>query len=181
MRLVFVGRVVPNKCQHDVILALAALQQTGTPAVLDLIGSAGGNRLYLDRCRRLAEAAGVADSVTFRGSITDAELHEALDSADVFVCLSEHEGYCVPLIEAMDHDLPIVAFSAGAVPETLGAAGLLLDEKAPSLVAEALREVTTNPVLVAGMARGREAQLEHHSSRAVMDRMRDFATEFASC
>ena len=53
-------------------------------------------------------------------------------AADVFVCLSDHEGFCVPLLEAMHHRVPIVAFASAAVPETLGAAGLCLPDKAPA-------------------------------------------------
>jgi glycosyltransferase involved in cell wall biosynthesis len=57
---------------------------------------------------------------------------------DVFVCLSEHEGFCVPVLEAMELGVPVVAYAAAAVPETLGGAGVLLDDKGPLVVAEAV-------------------------------------------
>lgn len=181
LNILFVGRIVPNKCQHDLILALGALQQAGTDARLDLVGSAGGNRAYFERCRRLAQRAGVADAITFHGSIDDAALEAAYGEADVFLCLSEHEGYCVPLLEAMDHGLPIVAYAAGAVPETLGRAGLLLDEKSPSTVAEAVIEVVRNPALSAEMMDARRVQLAFHSPDQVAQRLMGFVERLASC
>ncbi|MGH9285371.1 MAG: glycosyltransferase, partial [Acidimicrobiales bacterium] len=71
----------------------------------------------------------------------------AYRAADVFVCLSEHEGFCVPLLEAWYHKVPIVAFAATAVPETLGPAGLLLADKAPAVVATAVHRVLSDPGL----------------------------------
>jgi glycosyltransferase involved in cell wall biosynthesis len=65
----------------------------------------------------------------------------------VFVCLSEHEGFCVPLLEAMHHRLPIVAFASSAVPETLAGAGVLLPRKDPTTVAAAVHRVVTDPAL----------------------------------
>ncbi len=181
VRLLFVGRIVPNKCQHDLILATAALRESGVEATLDLVGSPGGNRPYLERCQRLADTAGVADVVTFHGSISDERLHALYAEADLFLCLSEHEGYCVPLLEAMDHDLPIIAYQAGAVPETLGGAGLILDDKAPSMVSEAIREVLANESLGTAMRAERQGQLEHHSAEAVARRMNEFLDDFVEC
>jgi glycosyltransferase involved in cell wall biosynthesis len=66
--------------------------------------------------------------------------------ADVFVCLSEHEGFCVPLLEAMHHRLPVVAFDSSAVPETLAGAGLVLGDKSPVVVAEAVDRLVSDPV-----------------------------------
>jgi len=181
VNMLFVGRIVPNKCQHDLVLALGALRQAGVDARLGLIGSSGGNRAYLERCRRLAQRAGVADAITFHGSIDDAALETAYRDADIFLCLSEHEGYCVPLLEAMDHGLPIVAYAAGAVPETLGRAGLLLDEKSPSMVAEAIVEVVRNPALRAEMSGARQVQLAFHSPDRVAQRLMGFVERLASC
>jgi glycosyltransferase involved in cell wall biosynthesis len=60
------------------------------------------------------------------------------------VCLSEHEGFCIPLLEAMAHDTPVVAFAAAAVPGTLADGGVLLDAKAPSTVAAAVHRVVAD-------------------------------------
>ena len=175
VRLLFVGRGVPNKAQHHLIAALAALRQAGLDAELHLVGTWEGMEPYEERCHALVHDLGLGEYVDFAGSVDDAQLARAYAESDCFVCLSDHEGYCVPLIEAMAGGLPIVAFAAGAVPETVGEAALLLDTKEPSLVSEAVREVLENPRLTARMARGRQRQLEHFSAPAVADRLRAFA------
>jgi L-malate glycosyltransferase len=173
-RLLFVGRGVPNKAQHDLILALAALRQAGVRAGLMLVGTWEGIEPYERRCRRLAERLGVDDAVAFTGSVGEAELAQAYADSDCFVCLSDHEGFCVPALEAIGADLPVVAYAAGALPETVGRAGLLLDEKQPSLVAEAVVETLGNAALARRMAEGRREQLDRFSSERLGERLRDW-------
>jgi L-malate glycosyltransferase len=84
--------------------------------------------------------------------VSEAELEAYLQVADVFVCASEHEGFCVPLAEAMGHGLPIVAYGVTAVPETVGGAGLLLDDKSPGLFAAAVSRVLTDAALAQSLA-----------------------------
>jgi glycosyltransferase involved in cell wall biosynthesis len=175
--VLFVGRGAPNKCQDDAILAVAALAQAGTPATLRLVGSWGGNRAYRDRCERTANLAGVENRVVFLNSISDKDLAREYAEADVFLCLSEHEGYCVPLLEAMAADLPIIGYDAGAVAETMGDAGLLLPDKTPSLVAEAIKAVLAGE-LGERMAQGRRTQLMHHSAEVVRGRLKRFIEAF---
>ncbi len=177
--VLFVGRGAPNKCQHDAILAIAALAQVGRPATLRLVGGWGGNRAYRERCERMARLAGVEDRVAFLDSISDDDLAREYAGADLFLCLSEHEGYCVPLLEAMAADLPIIGYDAGAVPETMGAAGILLHDKTPSLVAETIQAVLDG-ALAGRMADGRRTQIEHHSPAAVRARLRHFIEVFAA-
>ena len=90
------------------------------------------------------------------GSVSESELVGWYEAADVFVCVSEHEGFCVPLVEAMGFGVPVVAFGAAAVPETLGGAGLVLEEKSPVSVASAVVRVLSDSVVREGLvARGR--------------------------
>lgn len=159
-RLLFVGRGIPNKAQHDLVLALAALHEVGRPARLALVGDWGSAPDYREYCLGLARRLGVESHLEVLGGLDHDGLRHEYDRADLFLCLSDHEGYCVPLVEAMAAALPIVALAAGAVPETLGAAGLLLDEKPPSLVAEAVMAVIDRPPLRAAMADGRRTRLE---------------------
>jgi glycosyltransferase involved in cell wall biosynthesis len=174
LRVLFVGRGVPNKAQHHLIGALAALRQTGADAVLTLAGTWESMEPYERRCRRLARDLRVEAHVDFAGSLDDDALAGAYASSDCFVCLSDHEGYCVPLVEAMAAGLPIVAWAAGAVPETVGDAGLLLDDKRPSMVAEAVLAATSDPAVAAHMEAGRRRQLERLSAGAVAGRLRAF-------
>lgn len=174
VRVLFVGRGVPNKAQHDLVLALAAIREAGIDAQLRLVGSWVGLEGYRDYCMALAESLGVRGATVFRGSVDDQRLADEYGSADLFLCLSDHEGFCVPLVEAMLHDVPIVAFSQGAIPETAGRAGLLLDEKSPSVVAEATAEALHNDALRARMALGRSEQLAALSFERAGARVMDF-------
>ncbi|MBI2684072.1 MAG: glycosyltransferase family 4 protein [Actinobacteria bacterium] len=173
-RLLFVGRGIPNKAQHDLILALGALAETNHPAELRFVGSWDAAPAYRAECEQLAVDVGVGDDVTFLGSVDDDALEAAYLDADIFVCVSDHEGFCVPLLEAMECELPIVAFDAAAVGETVAGAGLLLDDKHPSMVAEAVIEVATNPSLRASFAEGRAERLAALGAPAVRERLSSF-------
>ena len=165
-RWLFVGRLVPNKCQHAVIGALAAARRGPDPgATLTLVG---GRTIgsYVEVLEGLATDLGVADAVRFADHVPDAELDAAYRDADVFVCLSRHEGFGAPVIEAMARGVPVVALRAAAVPETAGDAALLLDEDDPAVVASAVRHLATHPDLV---MRLREAGLDR-AARFAPDR-----------
>ncbi len=81
---------------------------------------------------------GLTDAVTFGGHASDAALSRAYLQADVLVVTSEHEGFCVPVVEAMSVGLPIVAFGQGALPEILGTAGVIVDSKDPFVLSSVI-------------------------------------------
>ena len=145
--LLFVGRLSPNKAQHDLVEALWLYRRWYDPgALLHLVGP-GVTASYVQAVMDLAAELGLSAAVSHDQDLTDAELAAFYEDADVFVCLSDHEGFCIPLLESMRSGLPIVAYSAGAVPETLGQAGLLLDTKRPSEVAAAIARIRGDPEL----------------------------------
>jgi len=116
----FVGRVAANKCQHDVVAAFAAYRELFDPrARLSIVGGRT-LLLYARALERLAAELGVERAVDFTDNLTFSQLLAQYRSADVFVSLSEHEGFCVPLVEAMHFGVPTVAFASTAVPETAG-------------------------------------------------------------
>jgi len=136
----FVGRFAPNKCQHDVIGAFATYRRLIDPgARLTLVGGATHPR-YQWALERLAHQLQLGESVELLADLPDADLLAHFAVADVFVCLSEHEGFGVPLLEAMELGVPVVAYAAAAVPETLGGAGILVDVKEPVAVAQAVEQ-----------------------------------------
>ena len=140
-RLLFVGRLSPNKNQHLLVEMLWLYRRWYDPeARLALVGPAITGT-YARAVMEYAEELGLAGAVDHGENLTPPQLAAWYSDADVFVCLSDHEGFCIPLLEAMHFDLPIVAFAAGAVPETLGQAGILIDSKRPSLVAAAVHRV----------------------------------------
>ena len=154
-------RLAPHKAQHDIVKAFAAYRRFHNPdAHLYLVGG-GPEDSYAHTLRRFVHGLGLDDAVTLTGGVSPADLVAYYRAADVFVVCSEHEGFCVPLLEAMYHRVPIVAFAAGAVPETLGDAGLLLEVKDPCTVAAAVDRVAGDAALrgqlvAAGTRRARE-------------------------
>jgi glycosyltransferase involved in cell wall biosynthesis len=150
--LLFVGKVSPHKAQHDLVKALAAYRQLYDPkARLRLVGGAISED-YRVAVERFADELGLLDAVEIAGSVTHEELIAYYAATDVFVCLSNHEGFCVPLLEAMYHRVPIVAHTSSAVPETVDGAGLVLPGKNPALVAAAIDRVVTDDQLRAALA-----------------------------
>jgi len=159
----FVGRVSPHKFQHDVIKAFAAYRHLYDPlARLHLIGGSSSSA-YWRSLEQFAGALGVAGSVSLLGSVSDGELAAHYRSADVLVCLSEHEGFGIPLLEAMAHEVPVVAFSSTAVPGTVGGAGIVLASKAPATVAAAVHRVVTDADLRAALVAAGASRLEEFS------------------
>lgn len=145
--LLFVGRLSPNKAQHHLVEALWLYRRWYDPdARLHLVGPAV-TASYADAVFGFARELGLEGAVRHGEHLTPEQLAAWYADADVFVCLSEHEGFCIPLLEAMQCGTPVVAFAAGAVPETLGDAGILLESKRPSVVASAVARVHQDPGL----------------------------------
>jgi glycosyltransferase involved in cell wall biosynthesis len=139
-----VGRLAPNKGHHETVAALFVTRMTTDPgAHLTLIGSPS-EPAYARALRRYVASLELEEAVEFVTGIDDAELAAHYQESDVLVMLSDHEGFGVPLVEAMGHGLPVVAYDAGAVREVLGDAGVLLDRKHPRHVASAVHQVLTD-------------------------------------
>jgi glycosyltransferase involved in cell wall biosynthesis len=85
--------------------------------------------------------------VDFVGAVDDATLASYLTRASVFLCLSEHEGFCVPVVEAMAAGIPVIAYDAAVLPETVAHAGIVLGNKSPLTVATAIARVLDDPAL----------------------------------
>jgi glycosyltransferase involved in cell wall biosynthesis len=161
--ILFVGQLLPHKRCELLISAHHLLTAHHRPdAALVLVGAPR----FEDHARSLANFASSLNlaRVWFTGAITDRELAELYRRADVFVTASSHEGFCVPVLEAMGAGVPVVTSRAGALPETVGCGGLLLDDVAPPAIAEAL-DLLLAPNLrarcaLASRARARELSYE---------------------
>ncbi len=167
-----VGRWAPNKAHHDTLAALFVARATTDPdAGLTLVGSPT-EPAYAAALRRYAAALGLADAVDFVRGISDTELAAHYRSADVLVMLSDHEGFGVPLVEAMGQGTPIVAFDTGAVGEVMDGCGVLLDQKHPRAVAQAVwRLLADRPrrdrLVQAGRERFDALELDRAANRLV--------------
>ena len=163
----FVGRVVPNKGFHDLLAAFAVFRGVWGPGARLVLAGSGSEGSYGVALRGLAQGLGLGDSVVWAGSVSGEVLAGWYGAADVFVCLSDHEGFGVPLAEAMGAGLPVVAFDAGAVAGTLGGGGVLLGDKSPVAVAAAVGRVLEDGVLRGRLvAAGRRRAAELHPDRS---------------
>lgn len=168
--LLFVGRIAPNKCQQDVIRAFYVYQKRYNPkSRLFLVGNGKGEK-YQQQLADYAEQLGIADKVIFPGHIKFNAILAYYHLADVFVCMSEHEGFCVPIVEAMHFRKPIVAYASTAVPETMGNGGLLLDSKDPELAAGAINRVLEDSNLKNYLLSQQEEELKRFQYEAVKAR-----------
>lgn len=155
----FVGQVGPHKAQHDIVKAFAVYRRDyDAHARLRIVGRSM-SPAYARALVAYVDELGLAGAVDITGSVSDAVLGAHYATADVFVCLSEHEGFCVPLLEAMHHGLPVVAYRAGAITETMGAGGLGLENKDALTVSTAVARVMSDPSVRAALVRAGHERL----------------------
>jgi glycosyltransferase involved in cell wall biosynthesis len=140
----FVSRVAPNKAHHDLMKAFSVYRRVyDGDAVLRIVGGSASHA-YSTALEQLRSALQLDDAIVFTGNVSDAAKAAHMEAADVYVSLSDHEGFGVTLLEAMHHGLPVVAYGSTAVPEAMGDGGLCLDSKEPSRVAAAVHRVLTD-------------------------------------
>ncbi len=143
-----VGRLAPNKRLEEFLRAAAYyLRYVDPDAWFVAVGGHRGLESYYDALMELHAELGLDERVRFVGRVTHADLVAWYRHADVYICTSEHEGFCAPLLEAMHFGLPILARACAAVPETLGNAGVLYDEPDPARTGELLHLLSTDTVL----------------------------------
>jgi glycosyltransferase involved in cell wall biosynthesis len=168
-RWLSVGRLAPNKAVEDTIAALAVTRAHGDPDATLLIIGKSATASYDTALRRYVADLGLADAVTFGGFASDAAVAAAYAQADVLVVTSEHEGFCVPVVEAMTVGLPVVAYNRGALPEVLGRAGVIVDSKDPYHLASAIASLLQDAP--------RRAQLATAAAQRVSELALDTAAE----
>lgn len=161
--ILFVGRIAPNKKQEDLISMVYAYKQLYDDKVrLILAGNPSGLEKYNEKLRDYASALGLdEEEILFTGQISFRAIVDCYKAADCFVSMSEHEGFCVPLVEAMYFDLPLLAYDSSAVGETAGDAGILLSEKDPAVAAAYVHEILNNNRLRETMIKEQRERLKY--------------------
>ncbi len=169
----FVGRIAPHKAQHDLIKALAVYRRLyDANARLHLVGGVT-SRSYRRALDQFVGELGLEEAVDFGGSVTPGQLGAYYRSASALVCASEHEGFCIPLLEAMYNALPIVAYGAAAVPETAEGVGLVLSDKSPTVFATAMHRAVSDPALRLAMVQAGRSRLEEYRLERARSRFAD--------
>ncbi len=149
--ILFVGRLAPNKAQHDLINCFSFYKNIINPnSRLILAGHSEGIEEYTKYLHNLVSEKGlILDSdVVITGHISIAKLLAFYKASQVFLCLSEHEGFCLPLLESMNLGLPVIAYPTSAIGETLGNSGVRINARDPVTVSQAIESLRRDPLLV---------------------------------
>ena len=158
--VLFVGRWAPNKKIEDLLTVMYYLTKIEPNVRFVHVGTEAGAEAYYALVRAHGKALGLTNAVALKGVSQDA-LNTCYASAHAFLCMSEHEGFCAPLVEAMLHQVPVLSLASAAIPETLGGAGVLF-EPPPDfpLIAETVAEVLHNDALRAQIIARQNKRIE---------------------
>lgn len=180
LTLLFVGRVMPHKNQIALVETVAELMKiTGQPVKLLLVGAYTVPQ-YSNEVKKRIEELGLSEQVVMTGKVSDKALQDMYHQADLFICLSQHEGFGMPLIEAMAHDLPVIAYNAPAsnITETLSNAGILLPSADPTLCARTIAALLTDHDRLQHLHECRKERLQEFAYQPLYDRLRNYLYRF---
>jgi len=176
----FVGRIAPNKCIED-LLKLAEHYKRYVDAYYRFV-FVGRNdvvpRYYRTIRALIAEYKLPDERFVFTGPVPEAELATYYRWASAYVSVSEHEGFCVPLLEAMAMDVPVLAYAAAAVPDTLGGAGVQFAPKDLEHAAEVLGLLAFDDEVRAGVLAGQRRRLDDFSDANIERRLAALVARF---
>ena len=169
--VLFVGRLSPHKRQEEVIRTFSLYRRWRAPDARLLLVGDPLTVEYAEHLRLLADEL-APGAVSIESGLSDGELGDRYRAADVFLCLSQHEGFCIPVLEALHFGLPVIARPVGAIPEVAGDAALLVEDRDPAVLAELLHLAVTDLPLRAELRRRGRARLALFAPELVAARLR---------
>lgn len=176
LNVLFVGRCVPNKRIEDLLYAFYYLQKYQTPDCrLIHVGSFAGTEAYLAMLESLKRELNL-NHVSFVGSVPEADLCAYYQASDLFLCMSEHEGFGIPLLEAMQAGLPVMAYASSAVPETMDGAGFLFKDKIFDELAAWMMKIGKPGGLRSQVLRGQEDRIQRYERQNVEEKLRELVS-----
>ena len=168
--LLFVGRVAPNKKQEDLLRIFSCYQKQFNPASrLILVGEDNRFPSYRRALNKMVHDLNL-EEVIFTGKVSLEDLRSYYRVSSLFLCMSEHEGLGVPLVESLFYRLPVVAYDAGAVGSTLGEAGILVTEKDPLRISGLINRIMTDNSLYETIIKSQDRRLEYFKSFPYQER-----------
>lgn len=178
VNIVFVGRIAPNKKHGDLVRSFAYYKKHVNPnSRLILAGSGNTDGIYYNDLMEYISALRVQD-VVFPGHISFEEILAIYKTAHVFLCMSEHEGFCVPLLEAMTFDVPIIAYDSCAVPETLGGSGIVTETKDPAFIAKVIDRIVSDNELRSMVIDSQRERLRRFDYEIIKKEFQDYLRRF---
>ncbi len=179
-KLLFVGRIAPNKRQEDIVKIFYLYNKyINSNSQLYIVGSEHTLK-YAEQLKNLVSDLGLSGDVIFPGHISQKALHSYYNNADVFLCMSEHEGFCVPLLEAMRHGVPIIAYDSSAVTETLGNSGITIGKKDYAALAELVNIVVGDQNVRREIISAQIERLMSFDKRIVSKKLLDIIADISS-
>jgi L-malate glycosyltransferase len=178
--VMFVGRVIPNKKFDTLVRAFHVYRTRHNPrSRLLLVGSYSGFERYLAMVQDLIARLGTPD-VHFLGHVSNEELSALYDVADLFLCASAHEGFCVPIVEAFYKRVPVLAYASTAVPATMDGGGVLYDTTDPFEIARLMEAVLDDPHLEDAVLQSQDAALDRLRRRDFSSTLVGFVDQVAA-
>jgi L-malate glycosyltransferase len=168
INILFVGRITPNKKIEDVIKIFFCLQNLiGIDSRLFIVGNSKGLENYDMALRNMVKSLNL-DEVYFTGKVSQEELITYYCVANFFITMSEHEGFCVPILESYIFDVPVIAYNSTAIPSTLGEGGILInDKKKPLEIAYLIADLIDNKVLKDKIIKKQKEHLKNFSAERI--------------
>lgn len=173
INILFVGRIAPNKKCEDLLKIFYYFREINHSSNLILVGSYDFSKEYFDYLQYVKKFLDL-ENVIFTGTVTNSELISYYKVSDLFLNMSEHEGFCVPLVEAMYFGIPIVAYNSSAVPFTLDGAGILVDQKCYREIAELMDIVLKNSELKESIIRKERERLTYFGNENIKEMLKGY-------
>lgn len=179
INLLFVGRISPNKKQEDLIKAFYYYKKINPKSRLFLAGSYKGMEKYFNPLQAMVKRLNLTD-VIFTGEMTFEEMIAYYRLSDIFLCMSEHEGFCVPLVESMYFKIPIIAYNSTAVPYTLADCGILINEKHYDEIAEMIGLLINDDSLRKKIIEDQNMRLKDFEMAKIETKLKSYITNVAN-
>ncbi len=170
--ILFVGRVAPNKAFEDLIKIFYLYHQYLNPNSRLLLVGARFLPRYDSALDALVEHLDLTGAVVFTDRVSQSELKTYYEAADLFLCASQHEGFCVPLVEAMYFGVPILARAETAVPYTLGPAGIAFHQMDYGVLAETMHTLVEDQDLRRQVVATQSRRLDDFAAAKIQARLR---------
>jgi glycosyltransferase involved in cell wall biosynthesis len=144
--IIFVGRIAKNKAQHDLIKIADIYRYINPNFKMYIIGGTTDSA-YFEELNELINQNKLHNNVIITGKVSNEDLYAYYKSANIFLCMSEHEGFGMPLIEAMLFNVPVLAYDSSNIANTLNHGGVLFKEKSHKHIASTIELIRNNPKL----------------------------------
>jgi glycosyltransferase involved in cell wall biosynthesis len=172
VNFLFIGRIAQNKRQDQVMRVFDYYyREVNRYSRLYLVGAFDPNSPYYQELQKLRQDLASREQIIFTGKVSDEVVQAYYRAAHIFLSASEHEGFGVPLLEAMAHNIPVVALAITAVPETMGEAGILIHKWDIPRVAELINLLLKDKQWHTKLLAGQQQNLQRFSTAEVCYRL----------